>query len=180
MYEKLRDVSSELLLPNLQLIPPNSITLLLTNPPFIEAYLVGLNYEFGKELRWREYPTDRRGSYFRQFWDMRGILAAPTGEAASETSERSKDITPLDTWPSASLLGTHRNPKRPPGEQVVLTVRGDLLKKYPNTLIYAQKAHLARDTNGNPLPAALSRSRHGRERRRHRERDQIPHVQSIR
>jgi len=152
MYEKLRDVSSELLLPNLQLIPPNSITLLETNPPFIEAYLTGINCEFGKELRWREYPTDRRGSYFRQFWDTRGILAAPTGEAASETSERSKDITPLDTWPSDSLLGTHRNPKRPPGEQVVLTVRGDLLKKYPNTLIYAQKAHLARDKNGNPQP----------------------------
>jgi hypothetical protein len=152
MYEKLRDVSSELLLPNLQLIPPNSITLLETNPPFIEAYLVGLNYEFGKELQWREYPTDRRGSYFRQFWDTRGILAAPAGEAADETSERSKDITPLDTWPSASLLGTHRNPKRPPGEKMVLTVRGDLLKKYPNTLVYAQKAHLAREKNGNPQP----------------------------
>jgi hypothetical protein len=152
MYEKLRDISSELLLPNLKLIPPNSITLLVTNPPFIEAYLTGLNCEFGKELRWREYPTDRRGSYFRQFWDTRGILAAPSGETASETSERAKDITPLDTWPSVSLLGDHRNPKRPSGVQVVLTVRGDLLKKYRNTLIYAQKAHLARDRNGNPAP----------------------------
>jgi hypothetical protein len=152
MYEKLRDVSSELLLPNLKLIPPNSITLLETNPPFIEAYLTGLNFEFGRELLWREYPTDQRGSYFRQFWDTRGILAAPAGVSASEMSERGKDITPLDEWPSASLLGTHRNPKRPPGEQVVLTIRGDLLKKYPNTLIYAQKAHLARDKNGNPQP----------------------------
>jgi hypothetical protein len=152
MYEKLRDVSSELLLPNLQLIPPNSITLLETNPPFIESYLTGINFEFGKELLWREYPTDQRGSYFRQFWDTRGILAAPAGETASETSERGKDITPLDTWTSASQLGSHRNPKRPPGEQLVLTIRGDLLKKYPNTLIYAQKAHLARDRNGNPMP----------------------------
>ncbi|MEP6691195.1 MAG: hypothetical protein ABJD07_08555 [Gemmatimonadaceae bacterium] len=153
MYEKLRDLSSELLLPNLELIPPNSITLLETNPPFIEAYLTGVNYEFGKELLWREYPTDRRGSYFRQFWDVRGILAEQTGESAASVSERSKDITPLDTWGSASLLGTHRNPQRPPGEQLVLTVRGDLLKKYPNTLIYAQKAHLARDGSGNPRPS---------------------------
>ncbi len=153
MYEKLRDLSSELLLPNLQLIPPNSITLLKTNPPFIEAYLTGVNYEFGKELLWREYPTDRRGSYFRQFWDVRGILAEQTGESAASVSERSKDITPLDTWASASLLGTHRNPQRPPGEQLVLTVRGDLLKKYPNTLIYAQKAHLAHDAFGNPRPS---------------------------
>ena len=152
MYEKLRDISSELLLPNLKLLPPNSITLLETNPPFIEAYLTGVNTEFGKELLWREYPTDQRGSYFRRFWDTRGILAAPTGESASVTSERSKDITPLDTWTSTSALGSHRNPQRPPGEQVVLTIRGDLLKKYPNTLIYAQKAHLARDSNGNPQP----------------------------
>ena len=152
MYEKLRDISSELLLPNLELIPPNSITLLETNPEFIEAYLTGLNYEFGKELLWREYPTDQRGSYFRQFWDTRGVIAEPTGETPEVKSERSKDITPLDTWTSTSLLGTHRNPLRPSGKQVVLAVRGDLLKKYPNTLIYAQKAHLARDASGNPAP----------------------------
>jgi len=152
MYEKLRDISSELLLPNLELIPPNSITLLETNPAFIESYLTGLNYEFGKELLWREYPTDRRGSYFRQFWDVRGIIGASTGESPEAVSERGKDIVPLDTWLPTSLLGTHRNPLRPPGKQVVLTVRGDLLKKYPNTLIYAQKAHIAKDANGNPLP----------------------------
>jgi hypothetical protein len=153
MYEKLRDLSSQLLLPNLGLIPPNSITLLKTNPGFIEAYLAGLNYEFGKELLWREYPTDRRGSYFRQFWDVRGIIAEGTGEDPAVVAERAKDITPLDTWTSTSLLGSHRNPLRPPGEQVVLTIRGDLLKKYRNTLIYAQKAHLARDAAGNPEPA---------------------------
>ena len=153
MYEKLRDQSSELLLPNLQLLPPNTITLLQTNAPFIESYLTGLNYEFGKELLWREYPTDRRGSYFRQFWDVRGILAEGTGESASSISERAKEITPLDTWSRSSPLGSHRNPLRPPGEQVVLTIRGDLLKKYPNTLIYAQKAHVGRDGSGNPRPS---------------------------
>jgi hypothetical protein len=153
MYEKLRDLSSELLLPNLKLVPPNTITLLNTNPAFIESYMVGLNYEFGKELLWREYPTDRRGTYFGQFWDVRGIIAQGSNESAESVSARSKDITPIDTWPSASALGSHRNPLRPAGNQVVLTVRGDLLKKYPNTLIYAQKAHLARDGSGNPRPS---------------------------
>src|SRR5262249_45843215 len=50
MYEGLRDISPELLLPNIELIPQNTITLLDTNPPFIESYMVGLNCEFGKEL----------------------------------------------------------------------------------------------------------------------------------
>jgi hypothetical protein len=153
MYRGLRDISSELLLPNIGLIPQNTITLLLTNPPFIESYLVGLNTEFGKELLWREYPTDRRGSYFRQFWDVQGIIAAKSEEDPAELSERSKDISPIDTWGSKSSLGDHRNPKRGKGEQIVLTVRGELLKKYPNTLIYAQKAHVYRDSKGAPDPS---------------------------
>lgn len=152
MYEKLRDLSSELLLPNLELIPPNTITLLKTNRAFIEAYLVGLNFEFGRELLWREYPTDQRGSYFRQFWDVRGILEPPDDASAADASELGKDITPLDTWPSHSRLGKHNNPKRPVVDQLVLTIRGDLLKKYDNVLIYAQKAHVARGSDGSPRP----------------------------
>ena len=152
MYAKLRDLSSELLLPNLKLILPDTLTLLETNPPFIESYLVGLNYEFGKELLWREYPTDRRGSYFRQFWDVKGIIVEPTGASAADAAELGREIIPLDQWPSASLLGAHKNPKRPPGDQLVLTVRGELLEKYPNTFVYAQKAHAATDAHGHVLP----------------------------
>ncbi len=142
MYSYLRDINKELLIPNLQLIPPNSISLLETNPPFIEAYMAGLNHEMGRELLWREYPTDLRGSYFRQFWEVKGISNPDTPADA----EKLKDVTKLHTWPSASRLGTHK-PQPPanadvqPGEkQVVLVIRGELLKRYPNTVIYAQKA----------------------------------------
>ena len=62
MYEPLKKLSDELFLPNLNLIPQNTITLLETNQSFIEAYMVGLNHEFARELLWREYPTDQRGS----------------------------------------------------------------------------------------------------------------------
>jgi hypothetical protein len=150
MYEKLRDISSELLLPNLELVPPNTISLLETNPPFIEAYMAGLNHEFGKELLWREYPTDQRGSYFRQFWDVKGSIAIDPALTPEELAERYKDITPMDGWGTSSTLGSHRNPQRPAGKQLVLIVRGELLKKYPNTVIYAQKAHIYRDRNGSP------------------------------
>ena len=148
MYEDLRDISSELFLPNLQLIPPNTISLLTTNPPFIESYMLGLNHEFGRELLWREYPTDERGSYFRQFWDVKGIIAETSTLKPEELADMYKDIDPIDQWPGASHLGTHRNKKRPQGEQLVLVVRGELLKKYPNTIIYAQKAHIFKDQHG--------------------------------
>jgi len=154
MYEKLRDISTELFLPNANLIPPDTISLLETNPPFIEAYMVGLNHEFGRELLWREYPTDQRGSYFRQFWSVRGLIVPEGGAAAPSEEQKNiyRDITPIDTWTSASQLGDHRHPKRPVKKSLVLTIRGELLKKYPNTLIYAQKAHIARDKNGKPMP----------------------------
>ena len=148
MYEKLRDISSELFLPNLQLVPPNTISLLVTNPEFIESYMTGLNHEFGRELLWREYPTDERGSYFRQFWDVKGIIAEDTNLKPEELADMYKDIEPLDQWPTVSALGAHRNQKRPQGKELVLVVRGELLKKYPNTIIYAQKAHIFKDKNG--------------------------------
>ena len=119
MYEKLRDISSELLLPNLQLIPPNTMRATSRRTRrFIESYLTGLNYEFGKDLLWREYPTDRARQLLpSDFWDVRGVLAgANAGESAETVSGARKDIVPLDTCVAASLLGTHRNPLRPPGE----------------------------------------------------------------
>lgn len=142
MYTYLRDINKELLIPNLQLIPPNTISLLETNPKFIESYLVGLNHEMGRELLWREYPTDLRGSYFRQFWEVKGVSNPDTPADA----EQLKDITKIHSWQSTSSLGVHRPKPSPnvdvqPGEkQVVLVVRGELLKRYPNTVIYAQKA----------------------------------------
>lgn len=141
MYKKLADISSELLLPNLKLIPQNTISLLKTNPKFIESYLVGLNHEMGKELLWREYPTDQRGSYFRQFWDVNGIIKPDENKTPAELGEAHKDIKPIHTWPLASSLGDHNNRiTQNNTEQLVLVIRGDLLNKYPNTFIFAQKA----------------------------------------
>ncbi len=74
MYKPLADYSAELFLPNINFIDQNSISLLETNQKFIESYMVGLNHEFARELLWREYPTDQRGSYFRQFWETNGYI----------------------------------------------------------------------------------------------------------
>lgn len=142
MYKPLVKLSDEYFLPNLNLIPQNTISLLETNQRFIEAYMVGLNHELGRELLWREFPTDQRGSYFRQFWDVTPFLAA-AGTDSAQLRERLRDIPPIHHWPSDSKLGAHDHRERPGGEQeedLVLVVRGELLKKYPTAVIYAQKA----------------------------------------
>ena len=141
MYKKLSEKSSELLLPNLKLIPVNTISLLETNQKFIESYMVGLNHEMGRELLWREYPTDQRGSYFRQFWDVSGMVQPDTGLTPEEIIEAGKDIKPIHTWQKTSLLGSHNNRDAEGDDsQLVLVIRGDLLKRYPNSVIFAQKA----------------------------------------
>jgi hypothetical protein len=141
MYGPLKDVSIELFLPNINLIAQNSITLIETNQRFVEAYMVGLNSEFARKLLWREYPTDQRGSYFRQFWDV-GNYIDSEGLSGDPLTEKLYDIPPLNLWPLTSALGSHNNRAAPgqAGEQAVLVIRGELLKKYPNTVIYAQRA----------------------------------------
>jgi hypothetical protein len=134
-------MSSEYLVPNIQLLEFNSITLLEANQKFIEAYLVGLNHEFARELLWREYPTDQRGSYFRQFWDVTSFLAQPGVDPAA-LRERLRDIPELHRWSRDSELGDHdyREEQGDKEEEIVLAIRGELLKKYPSAVIYAHRA----------------------------------------
>ncbi|MCA1613608.1 MAG: hypothetical protein LC800_05510 [Acidobacteria bacterium] len=148
MYEPLKELSSELFLPNIQLIQNNSITLLETNQKFIESYMVGLNHEFARELLWREFPTDQRGSYFRQFWDARGFLAPGSDTAALR--ERLRDIPELHLWPKQSGLDEHdhREAQGDKEDELVLVIRGELLKKYPTAVIYAHRAAWERTAEG--------------------------------
>jgi hypothetical protein len=141
MYKPLVKRSSELFLPNINHIAQNSISLLETNQPFIEAYMVGLNHEFARELLWREYPTDQRGSYFRQFWEARAYHDDANLDAEA-LKEKLRDIPPIHLWSKFSKLGSHDH-REEPGEneqEVVLVIRGELLKRYPNAVIYAQRA----------------------------------------
>ena len=81
MYEPLQRYDREWMIPGLGLInKPDMATLLETNNRFVEAYLVGLNHEMGRELLWREFPTDQRGTYFHSFWTGRKELVADLHE----------------------------------------------------------------------------------------------------
>lgn len=119
MYEALRDLSQDFLFPGLEHVPLNTVTLLETNTKFIEAFMVGLNTEMSAELLWRNYPTDQRGTYFRRFWDKDQF----------DIEESIKDWDAGDLGDNASA-----------DENLVLLIRGELLRRYPNSVIYAVKA----------------------------------------
>ncbi|MFI8461367.1 hypothetical protein [Kitasatospora sp. NPDC085464] len=153
MYQSLIDLSVDVFAPNLNLIPANSITLLANNRRFIESFLVGLNHEMAREMLWREYPTDQRGTPFRQFWDPRAVLSPP-GETPEQRRERLYDIRPIHRWGPAALLGQNDNRQQQgtaQKEDLVLVIRGELLKKYPNTAVYAHRAVWPLDDDGNPV-----------------------------
>ena len=141
MYGPLRDLSQNYICPGADQIPPNSIGLLETNHAFIEAYMVGLNHEMARQLLVNGYPTDQRGSYFRQFWDVSTYVPQPgdpTDPAALK--EMLRDIPPIHTWPLPNGLGTHENRTDILVNNLVLIVRGELLHRYPNTIVFAGKA----------------------------------------
>ena len=56
MYEPLRDLSQELLLPGLDTVPPDAVLGLKTNRRFVEAYMVGLNVEMAQRAAVARLP----------------------------------------------------------------------------------------------------------------------------
>jgi len=85
----------------------------------------------GRELLWRGYPTDQRGTYFRRFWDP-------------NQDELSQDIHLF----RRSSLGTHLKNDGGPEGHVVLVVRGELVRRYPDAIIMAMRAG---NTSGKPV-----------------------------
>jgi hypothetical protein len=122
-----RELKPHQLLPGVESVLPETAALLVTNPTFVEAFMVGLNDEMRRELAWRQYPVDQRGTFFTHFWS--------TGAGAASTD----DIAPISTWDPSHHLGDNATVH---GEQVVLLLRGELLRRYPNTIISAVQAQV--------------------------------------
>ncbi|MEP6811840.1 MAG: hypothetical protein ABI990_02500 [Actinomycetota bacterium] len=139
MYEALDVYDREWLVPGLGKLPePDLVTVLAANDEFIESFLVGLSDEMGRELLWREYPTDARGTYFYRFWE-------PDEDELSEQIHRF----------APSKLGSHVT-LGPPGESgiAVVVIRGEVVRRYPDLTVMALHEQ-GRDGDGRPnLPEA--------------------------
>lgn len=123
LYKRLVDMDKSAFMPGVEDIPNDTILLVKTNPKFIESFLVGSNHEMGRELLWRGFPTDCRGTPFQKFWTY---------------FDRTRvDIDPIHQWNSSARLGLaggHGGTAR-----LALLIRGQLLRRFPNTNIYAVK-----------------------------------------
>ncbi len=145
MYVPLRALSLQYIMPGADQIPNESVGLVLTNPAFIEAYMVGLSHEMARQLLFVGYPTDCMGTHFRQFWDVSGYVPQPSDPTdPAALAEMLYDIPPIITWALPDPLGDHPNHSGVTAP-LVLIVRGELLRRYPDAIIYAAPAKLDGD-----------------------------------
>jgi hypothetical protein len=117
-------VAPERFLPRDIELPDESISALGTNPRFVAAFMVGVNHEMNRELIWRTYPTDGRGTPATRFWNW--------------LDAQRRDVAAIHAWPAAGPLVSRLTNA---ASQVVLVVRGRLLRRYPHTIVLAWKAH---------------------------------------
>jgi hypothetical protein len=135
-YQYLDRLAGGWVLPEANGLEPDTAILLRTNPEFISAFLVGLNHEMNSELLWRGYPTDQRGTPFLHFWDR---------------VDNRPDIRAIHEWPPPRSLGAAGAPPGTGnGEQIVLLLRGTLLRRYPDIVIYATEG--TRAAPGTTVP----------------------------
>lgn len=115
-------------------LPDNTVAIVEENRPFVEAFLVGMNHEMNRELRWREFPTDMRGTVFRRFWNR--------GRAPDDTA--GDDIEPIHEW--RQTLGRNL----PAGaananENLIVVIRGDIVRKLGDPVL---AINIAEDGDG--------------------------------
>lgn len=132
-YYYLKDIADEFILPGVENLPDGSVSVFKGNAAFVESYLCGMNTEMGRELLWREYPTDQRGSYFKKFWDSETSV----GDIKKENYFDVKSIHRWDKKLGDNHVVTESGSK---GDLLFFAIKGDLMKLYPDTMITLRKA----------------------------------------
>jgi hypothetical protein len=125
------ELAPDLFLVGADRLPDNAVGAVRTNLRFIEAFLAGLNHEMAREFLWRGFPSDGRATYFRRFWD-------------------SDNYPALSAWRGA--LGANV----PAPDWLALLIRGEIVRRFPRAVVFAQKGSLDA-TGAQFVPAAAPR-----------------------
>lgn len=128
LADRLQHALNKWVLAGADRVPPNTITVLMTNPAFIEAFTAGANHEMARELLWRDIPSDARGTVFSRFWN-------------TPLEQADKLLQPMHLW--RGPLGKNLGAGSP---FLCVLVRSPLLRRYPNAVIHAAQGQLL------PLP----------------------------
>jgi hypothetical protein len=141
VWEWLENTAGTWMLPGRGTVPNDAVLPSETNAIFTDALLVGLNTQVLHELRWRNLRVAAGCTPVRTFWnriDADGVEGDP--------GQRLDDIHGVANWSAGGPLGDpSHGPPAATGGDLVLVVRGQLLLRYPATLVY-----LVPDDDGDP------------------------------
>lgn len=141
MYRFLAEKTVSMLFPGLDIPEANFVMLLQENRKFMEAFMAGLNHEMGRELRWRGFPTDQRGTVFSFFWEPNRV------------EQPDPDIKPINKW--SKPLGQNKDAVS--RNNMVLVIKGDLIRRYPGAIIFmVQTEALWYEWNWDAIMKSLS------------------------
>lgn len=133
MFDTVAQQSLDFVMPGIDKFPVDRCGLFESNRTFVEAFMVGLNYEMAREMLWREYPANLTATFFSQFWDKSDTPASPAAPGST------KDIKPISGWAKPSTFGHATHRAGAVVEPLFFVLRGDLLRKYPNTVVFMER-----------------------------------------
>jgi hypothetical protein len=153
LYARLAAYDKNAFMPGVDGIPQDLVMLVRVNQHFVDSFMAGANCEMNRELLWRGFPTDLRGTPFQRFWGRQKVAA--DGSTITDLD----DMQPMHLW-GAQPLGHRVDPIGGDPDRVALLVRGQLLRRYPNTAVYAwEKTNgqdtLLKDAQGLPPSGAI-------------------------
>jgi hypothetical protein len=130
MYIPLSVISQEYILPGIGKLENNKVAVCAENPFFIQSYMAGVNTAMSQEIVWRELPFNKRGTTFRFFWKPAVLRNAIP------------DIQDIHLWKKKLGENSARESADP---YVVLLIKADLIRRYPDTIIYAVRINIKND-----------------------------------
>jgi len=134
LWKFLSENSPDWLLPGSGDIPPDRVLAVETNPPFVDAVLIGANVQTLGELRWRNLPITTRWTPLRRFWER---IDVGEGKAAPDIRSVVALANDQPLWTDASTLGdvTHLADAAN-GTNLVIVLHTELFRRYPATIVY--------------------------------------------
>ena len=132
-------------------VPLDRVMALVTNPSFVDAFLVGANQQSLAELRRRNIPVTTGWTPLRRFWEH----FDDTGPATDIEPIVNLLTTPVPgtpRWDEGSPLGddSHQQSDRP--AQLIVLLHTELFRRYPATQVYLVANPGGETTWGDPPP----------------------------
>jgi hypothetical protein len=131
----LRDNAPDWLVPGGGAVPLDRVMALVTNPGFVDAFLVGANAQSLAELRRRNVPVTTGWTPLRRFWQHFDD-AGPATDIEPIVDLLTTPVPGTPRWDEGSPLGDESHQQGDHPAQLIVLLHTELFRRYPATQVY--------------------------------------------